>query len=68
MKKLLKPQEISQILGIGRNKTYLLLSTNSIENIRIGKSIRVTEESLEEYIRSIKGESGRKVIQHDSNA
>lgn len=55
MKKLLKPQDVAEILGIGRNKTYVLLSTNAIENVKIGKAIRVTEESLERYIQSMVG-------------
>ena len=34
---VLKVEELMQMLHIGRNRVYMLLSTNAIRNIRIGR-------------------------------
>lgn len=48
--KLLKPIEVARILDISRSMAYRLLSHGEIPVIRIGKSVRVRKEDLEEFI------------------
>ena len=48
--KLLKIEEIQDILHIGRNKTYELLKSGEINGFKIGREWKATAESVEEYI------------------
>jgi len=50
-KLLLKPSEVTQILGIGRSMTYELINQKVIPSIRVGRCIRVSKESLEQWIK-----------------
>jgi excisionase family DNA binding protein len=38
------------MLGIGRSKVYSLIREETIPSVRIGKSIRVPAQSLEEWL------------------
>ena len=49
-KLLLKPCEVTQILGIGRSSFYELVAQGELPSIRIGRCIRVPSESLEKWI------------------
>jgi excisionase family DNA binding protein len=49
-KLLLRPSEASEILGIGRSKTYQLMADGTLPTIRIGKSVRVPAEALRRWI------------------
>ena len=48
---LLKPSEVAQILGIGRSMAYELINQEVIPSIRLGRCIRVSKESLEQWIK-----------------
>lgn len=48
--KLLKATDIAQILGISRSQAYILLRSGEIRGVKFGKSVRVTEEALDEFI------------------
>ncbi len=50
MAKLLKPREVANILDISRSMAYRLLSHGEIPVIKIGKSVRVRKQDLEEFI------------------
>ncbi|MFC1930894.1 helix-turn-helix domain-containing protein [Chloroflexota bacterium] len=50
-KLLLKPSEVTQILGIGRSLVYELIARKEIPSIRIGRCIRVSSESLQRWLR-----------------
>jgi excisionase family DNA binding protein len=52
MGKLLKPNEVAQQLGIGRSLTYELIAQGKIPHIRLGRCIRVSEQSLQEWLKS----------------
>ena len=43
---LLRPSEAAETLGIGRSKTYELISSGAIPSIRIGGSVRVPVDAL----------------------
>ena len=49
-KLLLKPSEVTQILGIGRSLVYDLIAQKEIPSIRLGRCIRVPSESLRQWI------------------
>jgi len=57
--KLLKPAEIQEILGCGKNKIYQLLREGKIPGIRIGNSWRISPEELEAYLRDASTYSGK---------
>ena len=48
--KLYRVKEIQHILGICKNTAYALCSSGAIKTIRVGSSIRVTQEALDEYL------------------
>ena len=50
-KLLLKPAEVTQILGIGRSLVYELIAQGELPSIRIGRCIRVPSESLQNWIK-----------------
>ena len=43
-------QEIMEILFVGKNTVYELLNSGELKGFRIGKTWRVTKESLENFI------------------
>ena len=47
---LLWAHEVANVLGVGRNRAYTLMSSGEIPSIRIGRSIRVRREALDEWI------------------
>lgn len=42
--------ELQEILGIGRNTAYKLLSTGAIASFRIGKKWRIPKEAVLHYL------------------
>ena len=50
--RLLNAQDIAEALSIGLSTVYLLLERGELPSIRIGRSVRVRPEDLEEFIES----------------
>ncbi len=50
--KLLSIDDIQKRLGIGRNQAYKLVSEKKIKTFRIGRSWKISEKALEEYVRN----------------
>jgi excisionase family DNA binding protein len=50
--RLLNAQDIAEVLSIGLSTVYLLLERGDLPCIRIGRSVRVRPEDLEEFIES----------------
>ncbi len=50
-KLLLKPSEVTKILGIGRSLVYELIARKEIPSIRLGRCIRIPSESLQQWLR-----------------
>ena len=48
--RLLKPEEVAEILTISRSFAYLLMQSGQIPSVRIAKARRVRPEDLIEYI------------------
>jgi len=50
-KLLLKPEEVQEVLCIGRSKVYEMLSQGELPSIRVGRCLRVSRTSLERWIK-----------------
>ncbi|MDI5938670.1 MULTISPECIES: helix-turn-helix domain-containing protein [Micromonospora] len=50
-------EEAAQRLGIGRTTMYALIKAGQIRTVRIGRLHRVPTFSLDEYVRSLLGDS-----------
>ena len=48
---LLKPDEVAQSLKIGRSRVYELISSQLLPSIRIGRSIRVPVDALNDWVK-----------------
>ena len=46
-------EEIAEILHIGRDKVYVLLRTGQLRSIKIGRSRRITDQHLAEFVSSL---------------
>jgi excisionase family DNA binding protein len=47
---LLKPTEAAEVIGLGRSKTYELISKGLIPSVRIGKSVRIPVAALRNWV------------------
>lgn len=48
---VLKVEDLTQILSIGRNTAYRLVRSGKIYSVRVGRSYRIPRDALEEYLR-----------------
>ena len=46
---VLTAQEAMDILGVGKNTIYRLLDSGALKGFRVGRSWRITEDSLRTY-------------------
>ena len=49
-------EQVAKMRHIGRDKVYYLLRTRRLRSIKIGKSRRITDERLAEFIASLEGD------------
>lgn len=49
---VLTPAEVKEILGIGKNSMYALLSDGKITSFKVGSHIKITKTSLLEYLQN----------------
>jgi excisionase family DNA binding protein len=45
-------KDVQRLLGIGRTKTYELVTTGELPAVRIGRCIRVNRPELDEWLRT----------------
>jgi excisionase family DNA binding protein len=57
-KVLLKPEEVAQMLALGRSTVYELIATGALPSIRVGKVIRVRREDLQRWVESTRSAAG----------
>jgi excisionase family DNA binding protein len=50
VEKLLKPEEVADLLTISRSFAYQLMQSGQIPTVRLGKSCRVRPQDLAEYL------------------
>lgn len=58
MGSLLTAEQVAKRLGVGRSTVFTLMGRGDLASVKIGRLRRVTEASLEEYIRHIAGVTG----------
>lgn len=58
--KLLKAEQIANILGISRSKVYQMMRLREIPTITLGKNVRVSRDDLENFISENREYIGRK--------
>ena len=46
---LLSVEQLTEVLGIGRNTAYQLVRSEKIKSIRIGRIIRIPRENIKEF-------------------
>jgi excisionase family DNA binding protein len=46
----MSPDEVRQLLGLGRTYTYRLLATGAIPSVRIGRLRKVRRTDVEQFI------------------
>ena len=49
---LMSPEELAKFLGIGRTRTYELLSVGAIPSVRIGRLRKVRRTDVDKFIES----------------
>lgn len=49
---LFAPQDVAYMLGISTSLMYKLIQTGEIECLRVGKSIRMTQEHIDRFVSS----------------
>jgi excisionase family DNA binding protein len=47
---LLKVDEVAEMLGLGRSKTYELVATGVLPAVRLGRSVRVPAKGLRQWL------------------
>ncbi len=47
---LLRPDEVADLLGIGRSKTYELIAAGDLPAVRVGKRYRIPAEALRAWV------------------
>lgn len=52
IEKLLRPEEVSDILRLSKSQTYSLIRSGELTSVRIRHSVRVRREDLENYIKN----------------
>ena len=48
-------EQVAKMLNISRDRVYYLLRTRQLRSIKIGKSRRITDQHLDEFIASLEG-------------
>lgn len=46
-------EQVAEMLQIGRDKVYGLIRTRELRSLKIGKSRRVTDDQLADYIKTV---------------
>ncbi|MGK2858192.1 MAG: helix-turn-helix transcriptional regulator [Thermoanaerobaculia bacterium] len=49
-KKLLRPKEVMEVIGLGRSKLYELMSAGELPVVRIGRAVRIPADAIDEWI------------------
>lgn len=57
-KLLLKPEEVAEVLSIGRTKIYALMADGQLASVRIGNSRRIPLDAVNEFIARLEVEAG----------
>ena len=50
---LLRPEEVAEVIGVGRTKVYELMGSGLLRSVKIGGSRRVPKVALEEFVATL---------------
>lgn len=53
-KRLLTIREAGQVLGLGRTTVYELISSELLEVVHIGRSVRIPVEAIDDFVRQLR--------------
>ena len=56
-KLLLRPEEVAELISMGRTKVYELMKTGELESVQIGSSRRVPATAIAEYVGRLRDNS-----------
>ena len=59
MKKLLTADDLTELLQISKSHAYQLMRSGEMRTVRLGRSVRVSEEDLQAYLDSTREEPAR---------
>ena len=51
---ILTVKQVGELLNIGRNGAYELIRTGKVHSVKIGRQIRISKDSLIEFVNSAK--------------
>lgn len=54
---LYKVKEVAEMLGIGRSKAYELVRIGEIPSVRVGASLRVRGQDVQDYVDNLYADS-----------
>ena len=54
---LLRPEEVADAIGLGRSKTYQLITSGQIRSVQVGRSRRVPLEAVREFVARLEAEA-----------
>jgi excisionase family DNA binding protein len=50
---LLRPEEVAELIGVGRTKVYELMGSGLIRSVKIGNSRRVPRIAVDEFVAAL---------------
>lgn len=53
--RLMTVKEVARILRVSHMTVYRLFESGELDGYRVGRSVRIPQESFEEYLRSARG-------------
>jgi excisionase family DNA binding protein len=55
---LLRPEEVAELIGVGRTKVYELMGSGLIRSVKIGNSRRVPRIAVDEFVAMLQSDIG----------
>jgi excisionase family DNA binding protein len=55
---LLRPEEVAELIGVGRTKVYELIGSGLIRSVKIGNSRRVPRIAVDEFVATLQSDIG----------
>ena len=60
--KFMTMDEVAETLSVSRITIHRLINKGEIQSLKVGRAVRIPEESLKEYVdRNLKGDNGEQV-------
>ena len=56
-KRLLRVSEAADMIALGRTKTYELVASGQLQSVHIGRAVRVSMSSVDDFVQRLQEES-----------